>query len=78
MLASVVANCHRDAKRQRKPYQPKDFLPPALLQGPRERQEKKDPAKMALGLAAAFGAPPEILAQIREAQKRGHKGKKAK
>ena len=78
MVASVVANCHRDQKKRRRPFEPKDFLPPALLQGPRARQEKQDPARQALATAVALGAPPEILAQIRQAQARHLKPKKEK
>ena len=79
MLASVLANCHRDAKKRRKPYEPKDFLPEALLDGARARKsEVHDPAKLALATAKAFGAPPEILAQIREAQARQVTKKPAK
>ena len=77
MLASVVANCHRDSKKTRKPYAPKDFLPPGLLDGGKPPQ-KPDPSTLALATAKAFGAPPEILAQIREAQARQVTKKPAK
>ncbi len=71
MLASVLANCHRDAKKRRKPYEPADFLPDALRGDTKARKSPvADPAKLALFAAKAFGAPPEILAQIREAETR--------
>ena len=27
VIASVVANAHRDTKKRKKPFQPKDFMP---------------------------------------------------
>ena len=27
IISSVIANCHRDKKKRKKPYKPKDFMP---------------------------------------------------
>ncbi len=67
MLASVLANCHRDPKQRRKPYTTKDFLPPDLLREPEEEgPPHRKQERMALNLALTFGAPPEVMASLRE------------
>ena len=63
----MVAECHRDGKKRRKPFTPKDFIPPHLLldtpsaPGP----QKLDAPTRSLRLALALGAPPEIVKQLR-------------
>jgi hypothetical protein len=46
----VIANVHRDAKKQPKPYQPTDFMP--YWQKPEMTEDQ-----IAAKVAAALGAP---------------------
>ncbi len=50
IVSAVIANVHRDAKKQPKPYQPTDFMP--YWQKPEMTEDQ-----IAAKVAAALGAP---------------------
>lgn len=54
IVASVMANVHRDAKTRRQPYTPRDFMP-RLDEAPREPQTWQDMLKQVEMINAAWG-----------------------
>jgi len=63
MVAAVIANCHRDPKRQRRPYHPDDFNPMT----PRRPKPMLTP----IDLAMALGVPVTEEQRRKAAEKYG-------
>nr|WP_213305952.1 hypothetical protein [Paraburkholderia sacchari] len=78
MICATLANCFRDPKKHRDPFQPIDFMPWAKKQDAGERPAFEDPADQAqYDALALFGIDLnrlKALGKRRYVAKRGKRG----
>lgn len=59
MVASIIANTNRDPKKQKKPFEPKDFMP-KREQEPEKEQTPEEQKRILEMWSAVIGARQEI------------------